>query len=512
MNRKATILWRLVVLALFIGIVPLGAYTIAKHGLVDTSRMLDVSVSIRTMSHVTVDKFGDSVWETGSGSGFLVSAQNCEVWTNHHVIAGAALIEVYPRDWNRASGIPARVINSTPRSDVAILRLEHCDGIPQARLGNSNMVQPGDETFAVGNPLGRNPDSISRGIISHTQRYRSGSIPYLQTDAAINPGNSGGALFNHEGAVIGINTAIETTRYGANVGVGFAVPINLVMQVVAELRQGHPSWGDAGLSTIVSNLTADEAEVFNLPDGNAALVVTHTPEQGPSAGKIFAHDVIYQINDSGIIDPEQAVRLIGQRAVGETLTLGLIREGNHLQVDIVLAEGWKADEAPSADEYEGHLGMTLEMWDSKEGYRGMFKKPVITLVHSLGPAHKAHISSSQKSIYVRGQFVHPYLIDVKTVTGVAYQGKFHAVDSIDEVEKFAALAYQDKSPLLLEIELWTRANPKDLKTSLELARTEFFKLSPRLAAEEINLPVPIKASIAAAYQPLLPVARKQLQK
>ena len=92
MNRKATILWRLVVLALFAGTVPLGAYMIEKNGIVDTNHMLDVSVSIRAMSHVTVDKFGDSVWETTVGSGFMVSSRNCEVWTNHHVIAEAALV------------------------------------------------------------------------------------------------------------------------------------------------------------------------------------------------------------------------------------------------------------------------------------------------------------------------------------------------------------------------------------------------------------------------------------
>jgi len=92
MNRKSTIMWRLAVLGLIASLVPLGIYALDKHGQVDTERMLDVSVSIRTMSHVTVDKFGDSVWEIGNGSGFLVASGNCEVWTNHHVIEGAALI------------------------------------------------------------------------------------------------------------------------------------------------------------------------------------------------------------------------------------------------------------------------------------------------------------------------------------------------------------------------------------------------------------------------------------
>ena len=175
MNRKSTILWRLAVIGLFASMVPLGINVLERYNQIDTEAMLDVSVSIRTMSHVTVDKFGDSVWDVNNGSGVLVSTSNCEVWTNQHVIADAALVEVYPRGWQGAAGIAATVINATPRSDIAILELEHCEGIPQAVLGNSDEVQAGDETFAVGNPLGRNPDSISRGIISHTRRFREGN-------------------------------------------------------------------------------------------------------------------------------------------------------------------------------------------------------------------------------------------------------------------------------------------------------------------------------------------------
>ncbi len=486
MNRKSTILWRFAVLGLFISLVPLGIYALDKHDKIDTDQMLDVSVSIRTVSHVTVDSFGDSVWEIGNGSGFLVSSASCEVWTSYHVIARAALIEVYPRGWSHTAGIPATVVNSTPRSDIAILKLENCKGIPAAQLGNSDGVRSGDETFAVGNPLGRNPDSISRGIISHTQRYREGSTAYLQTDAAINPGSSGGALFDREGNVIGINTAIDTTRNGANLGVGFAVPINLVMQVVGDLRQGPPSWGDAGINGIVSALSPDKAEVFKVPYGGGALVVTKTPDEGPASGKLFVHDVIYQINGFAVHDIDQVIRTVGQHRVGETLTLALIRGGEQQQVDITLGEGWQADAVPEPDKYDGYLGMTLEMWEAKEGDRAKFKRPVITKVHSMGPAHKAHISSSQKSITIRGPYVIPYLLDVKTITGLAYQGEFHAIATVDELEKFALRAYQSGDPLLLEVELWTRSDPRDYKTSLEYVNTAFFKLMPQRAYAQVS--------------------------
>lgn len=488
MHRKSTLLWRLAVLGLFASLVPIGIYALERHNQVDTESMLDVSVSIRTMSHVTVDKFGDSVWEINNGSGFLVSTRNCEVWTNQHVIADAAMVEVYPRGWKGAAGIPATVINATPRHDIAILELEYCDGVPQAVLGNSDRVNAGDESFAVGNPLGRNPDSISRGIISHPRRFRESGTPYVQTDAAINPGNSGGALFDRDGRVIGINTAIDSTRFGTNLGVGFAVPINLVMQTVADLRKGPPSWGDAGFADIVSPLTAAEAEVLQVPGGGAALVITSTPEEGPSHGKLQAHDVIYRVADIGIESTEQAVRLIGQHDAGDILELDLIRDGQQQRIEIVLGEGWQADSEPERDIYDGYLGMALEMWDQAEGDRGRFKQPVITRVHSLGPAHRARISSSQKSVVISGPYVIPYLLDVKTVTGVAYQGRFHAISSVEEIDSFAARAYREGNPLLLEVEHWARSNPADHKTELELEKTAFFKLMPERAINDIPDP------------------------
>ena len=113
---------------------------------VDTESMLDVSVSIRTISHVSIDKYGDSVWAPGTGSGFLVSTNTCEVWTNQHVIENAAVIEIFPRGWKKMRGITATLVNSTPHTDIAILQMENCDGMQAARLGNSKTASVGDET------------------------------------------------------------------------------------------------------------------------------------------------------------------------------------------------------------------------------------------------------------------------------------------------------------------------------------------------------------------------------
>ncbi len=467
---------------MILAVIPVAVFTYDRYASVDTDAMLDVSVSIKTISHVHIDRVGDSVWESGSGSGFLVSSNGCEVWTNHHVIADAAVIEVFPRGWNRASGISAKVVNSTPRSDVAILRMEHCAGIPEARLGDSNTVAAGDETYAVGNPLGRNPDSISRGIISHTERFATGLTPYLQTDAAINPGNSGGALFNHAGEVIGMNTAIASNKEGTNVGIGYAVPINLVKRITTQLHSGPPSWGDAGLINIVSSLTPDEAEIFKVPDGHAAIIVTKDPGEGPSAGKLKARDVIYKINDVGVTAADQAMRTIASYEKGDTIVLEVMRSGESHTVAITLDEGWKPDEQQVAEYYEGHLGMTLEMWTDTESERGAFENPVIAKVQSLGPAHKAHIASSQKNVGFRGPFMVSFQLDVKTISGAVYDGEYIPVSTPEEMEQLAEKAFKETSPLLLEIQHWARKNPMDLETSLDHLGTAFYKIVPAVTS------------------------------
>ncbi|MDH3467811.1 MAG: trypsin-like peptidase domain-containing protein, partial [Gammaproteobacteria bacterium] len=320
MISKTTIVWRSIVLGLLAVAVPLGMLWQDRIRRVDVDSMLDVSVSIKTISHVRVDSVGDSVWQSASGSGFLVSANDCEVWTNHHVIADAAVIEVYPRHWRRAKGIPATVINSSPRTDFALLRMQNCDGLTAARLGVSGTLQAGDEVYAVGNPLGSNPDSISRGIVSHANRYLFGAVPYIQTDAAINRGNSGGALFNRRGDVIGVNTAIMSMGQ-APVGIGYALPVDIVKREAIRLHAGPPSWGQAGIADVISDLTPEQASVFGVPNNNAAVVLTQTPTDGPSVGKLISRDVIYQIENVEITDTEQLKRLISSHEAGQVISL-----------------------------------------------------------------------------------------------------------------------------------------------------------------------------------------------
>lgn len=455
---------------------------------VDTEAMRDVSVSIRTISHVSTDSYGDTVWAPSTGSGFLVSNETCEVWTNHHVIDGAAVVEVFPRGWQQSHGIPARVINSTPQMDVAILEMDHCEGMPAAKLGDSRQVVTGDETFVVGNPFGRNPDSVSRGIISHTERYLAAPAAYFQTDAAINPGNSGGALFDRNGVAIGLTTAIANNKSGSNVGIGYALPVNDVIQVVAKLRAGPPSWGDAGLDGALAALTAEEAAIFNVPGGGAAVSVMRSPAEGPSANLLVARDVIYRIDQQTFTNPAHAHRIIGRKSPGDKIDFSLIRNGDLKTVTVTLADGWdkRKQTTQTAETYQGVLGMELEMWEDDNSFRGQYSSPVITRIHSLGPAHRGYITSSQSSIARRGPVITPIQLNVRTVTGTVLKGRYQAVSDISSLNAIAEEAHQLESPLLLEIESWGR-NPADINEPLHHSTTAFYRIMPTLSPDQIDV-------------------------
>lgn len=482
MVNKSTLAWRTSVLVLLAAAVPLGLHWHDNQQQVETEAMLDASVTVKTISHVHIDSLGDSVWSPTSGSGFLISSDGCELLTNHHVIAEAARIEVFPRRQSDSIGIAATIVNSNPRSDIAILRMNSCNDIAQANLGDSDLLRPGDEVYAVGNPLGRNPDSISRGIVSHTERLTSGLIPFLQTDASISRGSSGGALFNKQGEVVGINTAIVATANGNNIGVSYALPINIVKKEMETLHAGPPTWGHAGIEEFLVGLTKREASFFGVPAERAAVIVTESPSSGPSKGKLSAKDVIYEINNISVTSVKQAKRLISSFYPGDKISFNLVRSGETLEVAVTLEEGWKNEETPGPDYYLGHLGIDLEKWDEDDGSRGRFDSPVITQVHSLGPAHIAHITSSQKTIARNGPLVIPIQLNVKTVSGIVLDGTYHLVESVDTIEQLASEAFALNTPMLLEVETWGRENPLKFNQPMQRLSTSFHAVVPALTS------------------------------
>ena len=258
----------------------------------------------------------------------------------------------------------------------------------------------------------------------------------------------------------------------------------MVKNETEKLHNGPPTWGDAGIEDYLTGLTELEASFFQVPEGRAAIIVTDSPEEGPSKGKLFAKDVIYEIGDTNINNVKQAQRFISSHNPGDQLTFRVIRGGELVDVDITLTEGWETKEPPGADYYLGHLGLSLEMWDTENDLRGQYGTPVITKVHSLGPAHLAYITSSQKTIARKGPLMLPIQLEVKTLTGVAFEGRHHKVVSIQKLEDLAAQAFAANLPLLLEIETWGRENPLKFDEPIERQKTTFHVVQPALTTAE----------------------------
>lgn len=440
--------------------------------------MLNASVAIRTVTHVKIDPLGDSVWSKRHGSGFFVDADNCEVWTNHHVVAEAALIEVIPRDWMEPKGIPARIINADPHTDIAVLRMDHCTGMKAATMGDSDSLQVGDAVFAVGNPFGRNPDSVSQGIVSHTHRFLRGGIEYLQSDAMVNTGNSGGALFDRQGRIVGINTAVATDNDAGGTGVSYSVPINNALRAVEQLQAGTPSWGDIGLKDLLTELAPSEAEMFRVPEGYPAVTLIRDPLSGSAQGLLQARDAIFEANGIPLRGLAHLEWLISNSRPGSHMNLRLIRQGIAERVQVKVENGWNREPPHNAEHYDGYLGMKLANWSHEDGEKGAFKSPVIMHVTSLGPAHRAGILSSQHQFFRQGPYLQPYLMEVRTITGIIVDGRYEPVASLDALNEIAEVALASSSDILLEIEEWQRQPKHQSEAPFKHLGTTYHRVQP----------------------------------
>ena len=216
---------------------------------------------------------------TGAGTGFIIDNAAGLILTNNHVVEHATKIRVqlYGEEGDEEEGHEARVVGRDPLTDSALIELVDkgaATKMPQARFGDSGQMQPGDWVVAIGNPFRYN-HTVTVGVISGLSRpfnvAPQRNVNMLQTDAAINPGNSGGPLLNVRGEVIGINTAILSNRM-ANIGIGFAVPINLVRELLPQLRTGKVTRGKIGVTIQASRITQEDAESMGLPDRKGAVV------------------------------------------------------------------------------------------------------------------------------------------------------------------------------------------------------------------------------------------------
>jgi Do/DeqQ family serine protease len=269
-----------------------------------------------------------------AGSGVIVDARSGYIITNAHVVENANEITVTLQD---GRDLKADVLGSDAPSDVAVLKIKP-EGLAQVPLGDSSKVEVGDFVVAIGNPFGLQ-HTVTSGIISGLSR--SGINPdgyedFIQTDASINPGNSGGALVNLRGELIGINTAI-LSRSGGNIGIGFAIPMNMARSVMEQLiKYGSVKRGQLGVS--MYTVTPDIAHSLGLSNAQGALV-SQVVEGSPAAkAGIRTGDVITSVNGQPVKSNSELRNTIGLLRVGDKLDVGLVRDGKPLHVTAVIAD------------------------------------------------------------------------------------------------------------------------------------------------------------------------------
>ncbi len=275
------------------------------------------------------------------GSGFVISEDGYIV-TNNHVIekADEILIEFFS-----GNELEAKVIGTDPNTDIALLKVESDEPLPFVPFGDSDVMRVGDWVMAMGNPLGQG-FSVSAGIVSARNRALSGTYDdYIQTDAAINRGNSGGPLFNMEGEVIGVNTAILSPN-GGSIGIGFAMSSGVVTKVVDQLKEfGETRRGWLGVR--IQDVTADVAEAIGLEDAKGALV-TDVPEGPAAEAGMESGDVIVSFNGADIIDVRDLVRRVGNTEVGKAVRMVVFRDGKTQTLKVVLGRRETAEGAVPA--------------------------------------------------------------------------------------------------------------------------------------------------------------------
>ena len=268
----------------------------------------------------------------GLGSGVIISPDGY-ILTNNHVVGHADEIHVTLVDKREFT---AKVIGKDPKTDLALIKIDSNQPLPMAELGNSSAAEVGDWVIAIGSPFGFNL-TVTAGIISAKGRALGGNYDnFIQTDASINPGNSGGPLFNTQGQVIGINTAIYSST-GSNAGIGFAIPIDLAKSVVDQLKEhGHVVRGWLGVE--IQEVTPDLAKSFGLAAPNGALVAG--VEKGGPAAKagIERGDIIVKFDGHDVHDQHDLPELVAQTQLNKSVPVEVVRNGKHLTIDATIAE------------------------------------------------------------------------------------------------------------------------------------------------------------------------------
>ncbi len=308
---------------------------------------------VTTQPDPFLDPFGvpQTTTQQALGSGFVIDKAG-HIVTNFHVVQGASKVEV---SFSNNERLPATIVGRDPSTDVAVLEVKaHSRAFTPLVLGNSDLVEVGDSVVAIGNPLGEDR-SITSGIVSALQRQivapNGAPIDHvIQTDAALNHGNSGGPLLNARGQVVGVNSQIQTDGSDGNIGIGFAIPINTVKSVAAQLiSKGvveHPFLGVDARA-----ITSDVARLFRLPVKSGLLVSTVCSSTGAAkaglhgatqqvtvAGETWplGGDIIVKADGVAVASVEQLRSLIGQKKPGDSIQLQVFRGTKTLSLNVKL--------------------------------------------------------------------------------------------------------------------------------------------------------------------------------
>lgn len=277
---------------------------------------------------------------TSLGSGFVIHPEGYIV-TNHHVVDGANKILVSLRDDKKPK--LAKIVGSDSKTDLALLKIEEKGTYDAAPLGNSDSMRAGDWVIAIGNPF-RLGHTATVGIVSAVSRKLPGGKPYddfIQTDASINPGNSGGPLFNAKGEVVGVNTAIYSRGGllggGGSIGIGFAIPINLVKTIITQLKDsGKVTRGWLGV--LIQPVSDDIASALNLPKAEGALVAEVVKGSPAEKAGFKRGDVIVQYNKSDVVENSELPLLVADTPIGTKVPVKVIRAGSSKTITVHIEE------------------------------------------------------------------------------------------------------------------------------------------------------------------------------
>ncbi len=298
------------------------------------------------------------------GSGFIISSDGY-ILTNNHVVEDAAEIVVRMNDRRE---LTAKIVGADPRSDLALLKV-NAEDLPVVKLGHSSTLKPGQWVIAIGSPFGFDY-SVTAGIVSALDRSlptenNENYVPFIQTDVAINPGNSGGPLFNLDGEVVGINSQIYT-RSGGFMGVSFAIPIDVAMDVVDQLKS-HGKVSRGWLGVVIQEVSRDLAESFGLEKPSGALVA-RVMDGGPAAkAGLREGDIILEFNGHHIDLSSDLPHFVGGARPGSEAKVVIMRDGKRQTLNVVVGEladlnsqGQVAAASPGGAPAPSRIGVAVE--------------------------------------------------------------------------------------------------------------------------------------------------------